>query len=78
MHATAEHPGDQHCSRVPQTHDPTQATIQFRRLPSATAAPRWRPGATTFIGRLGTYRYYNMDQCVGLALAEFDRLEQLL
>lgn len=29
---------------------------------------------TSFIGRLATYRYYNMDQVVGMALAEFDRL----
>ena len=28
----------------------------------------------SFIGRLATYRYYNMDQVVGMALAEFDRL----
>jgi UDP-galactopyranose mutase len=27
-----------------------------------------------FVGRLGTYKYYNMDQCVGQALALFDRL----
>jgi UDP-galactopyranose mutase len=27
-----------------------------------------------FVGRLGTYRYYNMDQCVGQALATFERL----
>jgi UDP-galactopyranose mutase len=27
-----------------------------------------------FCGRLGTYRYYNMDQCVGQALALFDEL----
>jgi UDP-galactopyranose mutase len=27
-----------------------------------------------FLGRLGSYRYYNMDQCVGQALALFDRL----
>ena len=30
--------------------------------------------AVSFIGRLATYRYYNMDQVVGMALAEFDRL----
>lgn len=30
----------------------------------------------TFVGRLGTYRYYNMDQVVGQALAVFDRLFQ--
>jgi UDP-galactopyranose mutase len=30
----------------------------------------------SFIGRLATYRYYNMDQVVGMALAEVDRLEK--
>jgi UDP-galactopyranose mutase len=30
----------------------------------------------SFVGRLATYRYYNMDQVVGMALAEFDRLAQ--
>jgi UDP-galactopyranose mutase len=29
----------------------------------------------SFIGRLATYRYYNMDQVVGMALAEVERLE---
>ena len=28
----------------------------------------------SFIGRLATYRYYNMDQVVGMALTEFNRL----
>lgn len=28
----------------------------------------------SFIGRLATYRYYNMDQVVGMALAEVERL----
>jgi UDP-galactopyranose mutase len=28
----------------------------------------------TFAGRLATYRYYNMDQVIGMALSEFDRL----
>jgi UDP-galactopyranose mutase len=30
---------------------------------------------THFVGRLATYRYYNMDQVVGQALAEFRRIE---
>lgn len=30
----------------------------------------------TFVGRLGTYRYYNMDQVVGQALAIFNRLAE--
>ena len=29
----------------------------------------------TFVGRLATYRYYNMDQVVGQALATFRRLD---
>ena len=28
----------------------------------------------SFVGRLATYRYYNMDQVVGMALAEFEKL----
>ena len=32
------------------------------------------PGVT-FVGRLSTYRYYNMDQIVGQALATFRRIE---
>lgn len=30
----------------------------------------------SFVGRLATYRYYNMDQIVGMALAEFERLRE--
>jgi UDP-galactopyranose mutase len=33
---------------------------------------------TSFIGRLATYRYYNMDQVVGMALAEVDKIEKSL
>jgi UDP-galactopyranose mutase len=29
----------------------------------------------TFVGRLGTYKYYNMDQVVGQALATYRRLQ---
>jgi len=32
----------------------------------------------SFIGRLATYRYYNMDQVVGIALAEFERIKTKL
>jgi UDP-galactopyranose mutase len=31
---------------------------------------------TWFVGRLATYRYYNMDQVVGQALATFERIEK--
>lgn len=30
----------------------------------------------TFVGRLGTYKYYNMDQVVGQALALYKRIEE--
>lgn len=41
---------------------------QYKALGDAT------PGVT-FLGRLGTYKYYNMDQVVGQALALYQRLE---
>jgi len=28
----------------------------------------------SFVGRLATYRYYNMDQVGGMALAEYEKL----
>jgi UDP-galactopyranose mutase len=31
-----------------------------------------------FVGRLATYRYYNMDQIVGQALATFNRIDASL
>jgi len=31
---------------------------------------------TWFVGRLATYRYYNMDQVVGQALSAFDRIQK--
>ncbi len=33
---------------------------------------------TWFVGRLATYRYLNMDQVVGQALATFRRIEESL
>ena len=30
----------------------------------------------SFVGRLATYRYYNMDQVVGMALTEFDKFNK--
>jgi UDP-galactopyranose mutase len=30
----------------------------------------------SFIGRLATYRYYNMDQVIGMALTEFEKLQR--
>ena len=70
-----EYPQDYGPGREPYYPIPTPATQALYGKYSALAA---KEANTTFIGRLGTYRYYNMDQCVGLALAEFDRLEKLL
>lgn len=49
---------------------PDAAAIYRRYKERAEAEPH-----TSFIGRLATYRYYNMDQVVGMALAEFERLK---
>jgi UDP-galactopyranose mutase len=32
----------------------------------------------SFVGRLATYKYYNIDQVVGMSLAEFERLRKVL
>ena len=77
-----EHPQDQHHLRVsvapraipttPCRGPRTQALYKrTRRWPRATPDV-W------FVGRLATYRYYNMDQVVGQALATFRRIDAAL
>lgn len=46
------------------------ARAAYQRYAELAAAEK----NTSFIGRLATYRYYNMDQVTGMALAEADRL----
>lgn len=46
------------------------ATAVYRRYLELAEAQK----NVSFVGRLATYRYYNMDQVVGMALAEFERL----
>jgi UDP-galactopyranose mutase len=53
---------------VPQ---PQNAELYKRYEAEAEMTPN-----VTFVGRLATYRYYNMDQVVGQALATFKRLHQ--
>jgi UDP-galactopyranose mutase len=48
---------------------PENAALYTRYQALADATPN-----VTFVGRLATYRYYNMDQVVGQALATFSRL----
>lgn len=50
---------------------PENAELYRRYQTLADATPD-----VTFVGRLGTYRYYNMDQVVGQALALFNRLAE--
>jgi UDP-galactopyranose mutase len=53
---------------VPQ---PQNARLYEKYATLAEATP-----GVTFVGRLASYRYYNMDQVVGQALATFKRLQQ--
>ena len=47
------------------------ARAQYERYAVLAA----REKGVSFVGRLATYRYYNMDQIVGMALAEFETLK---
>jgi UDP-galactopyranose mutase len=46
-----------------------------RALYDRYAALAEKERGVSFVGRLATYRYYNMDQVVGMALAEFEKLK---
>jgi len=48
---------------------PEAAAVYQKYKSLADATPN-----TSFIGRLATYRYYNMDQVTGMALAEFEQI----
>ena len=45
-----------------------------KSLRSMLRAPCSTPPSVHFIGRLATYRYYNMDQVVGMALKEAEKI----
>ncbi|CAA9498955.1 MAG: UDP-galactopyranose mutase [uncultured Sphingomonas sp.] len=75
-----------------QTHPRTTITLEYPSAEGDPYYPIPRPenqtlfkkyealadstSGVTFVGRLATYRYYNMDQIVGQALATFRRLDQ--
>ena len=66
---TYEYPSAEGDPYYPVPREENQALYKrYEALADAT------PGVT-FIGRLATYRYYNMDQIVGQALATFRRLD---
>ena len=74
-----------------QTSDKTSITLEYPSAEGDPYYPIPRPEnqalfkryealadattGVTFVGRLATYRYYNMDQIVGQALATFRRLD---
>jgi UDP-galactopyranose mutase len=75
-----------------QTHPRTTITLEYPSAEGDPYYPIPRPEnqtlfkkyealadatpGVTFVGRLATYRYYNMDQIVGQALATFRRMDQ--
>ncbi len=67
---TYEYPSAEGDPYYPIPRPENQALFKkYERLADSTAG-------VTFVGRLATYRYYNMDQVVGQALAAFRRLDQ--
>jgi UDP-galactopyranose mutase len=66
---TLEYPQAEGDPYYPVPRPENQALYKrYEALADATAG-------VTFVGRLATYRYYNMDQIVGQALATFRRLD---
>ena len=67
---TSEYPSSEGDPYYPIPRAENQALYKrYEALADATAN-------VTFVGRLATYRYYNMDQIVGQALATFRRLDE--
>ena len=66
---TREYPADEGDPYYPVPNDTAQA--MFKRYDALARAC----ANVTFVGRLATYRYYNMDQIVGQALATWRRLD---
>ncbi len=66
---TYEYPSAEGDPYYPVPRDENQELYKkYEALADSTAG-------VTFVGRLATYRYYNMDQIVGQALATFRRME---
>jgi UDP-galactopyranose mutase len=67
---TYEYPSAEGDPYYPIPRDENQALYKkYEALADATEG-------VTFVGRLATYRYYNMDQIVGQALATFRRMDE--
>jgi len=66
-----EYPADYVGNREPYYPIPAPAAQSLYRQYAELAEQEKN---VSFVGRLATYRYYNMDQVVGMALAEFEKL----
>lgn len=66
---TYEYPTDAGDPYYPVPRPENEALYKRYQALAATRDDVW------FVGRLATYRYYNMDQVVGQALATFSRIE---
>ncbi len=67
-----EFPEEYHVGKEPYYPVPA---ADARALHARYAELAAREANVTFVGRLATYRYINMDQVVTMALAEFERLK---
>jgi UDP-galactopyranose mutase len=67
---TYEYPTDTGDPYYPVPRAENEALYKRYEALSATCPDVW------FVGRLATYRYYNMDQVVGQALATFSRIQK--
>lgn len=68
-----EYPEDYGPGKEPYYPVPAPDSAALHKLYKELAE---RENRVSFIGRLATYRYYNMDQVVGMALAEVEKLER--
>jgi UDP-galactopyranose mutase len=66
---TYEYPSDDGDPYYPVPRPQNEALYKRYQALAATRPDVW------FVGRLATYRYYNMDQVVGQALATFGRIQ---
>lgn len=69
---TREYPSAEGDPYYPILHP--ESAAMFKRYETLAAETR----DVFFVGRLATFRYYNMDQVTGQALATFRRIEELL
>ncbi len=72
-----EHPQDDIVYEYPHAEGDPYYPVPRRRTPSCTSSIRRWPTQTPdvhFVGRLATYKYYNMDQVVAQALTTFKKI----